>query len=185
MPALFLSTRNPSSSTASRTRSLVHRLRRTVSSSPDGVRQNDCSDPLESFPWPEEVNLETLGHAIAEARGLALVVMPIPESMSHQEVSGLTTVAGRTAYVFFDADLSPLNREQTILHEYAHILHEDVRADSECSHARSMFDDPIEKRAERTGMRLLQALHQEQGALARRQQSDVLAFFSGTDRGAL
>lgn len=185
MPALSLSNRNPTKTPASRARSLLHRIRPTLLSAPYGARLDAYSDPLESFTWPEEVTLETLGLAIAAARGLELIVLPIPETMSHQEISGLTTVTGRTAYVFYDADLSPLNREQTILHEYAHILHGDVRPESECSHARSMFDDPIEKRAERTGMRLLQVLHEKQGAKTHQQGSDVLAFFSGTDRGVI
>lgn len=139
------------------------------------------SNLLDSFDWPAENTFEALGEAIATARGLVIVVRPIPEGMGHAEVSGLTTVIGRTAHVFYDAGLSPLNQEQTILHEYAHILHGDVRADSKCTHMRSMFEDPVEKRAETTGMLLLAALRRRRMAEKRTAASEVLDFLSGTD----
>jgi hypothetical protein len=161
--------------------SLVERIHNAVGPVFGAPHRCTRPDPLAGIEWPEEHTIEALGKAIAAAHGLEIIVMPIPEEMRHQEISGLTTVTGRTAYVFYDAELSPLNREQTILHEYAHILHGDVRADSDCTHLRSMFDDPIEKRAETTGMRLLEAMHRKQRARAHQQGSEVLSFFSGAD----
>ena len=134
---------------------------------------------LDLFDWPDELSLEALGKAIASACGLEIVIRPIPDEMRHHEVSGLTTVIGRVAHVFYDPELPPLNIEQTILHEFAHILHGDVRADTDCTHLRSMFDDPVEKRAETTGMRLMDALHRKRRASDER--SEVLAFLSGSD----
>ncbi|WP_144599824.1 MULTISPECIES: hypothetical protein [Micrococcaceae] len=134
---------------------------------------------LDLFDWPNELSLEALGKAIASACGLEIVIRPIPDEMRHHEVSGLTTVIGRVAHVFYDPELPPLNIEQTILHEFAHILHGDVRADTDCTHLRSMFDDPVEKRAETTGMRLMDALHRKRRASEER--SEVLAFLSGSN----
>lgn len=131
--------------------------------------------------WPVEPTLETIGQAIADARDLEIVVKPIPDDLRHHEISGLTTVTGRTAHVFYDAGLSPLNQEQTILHEYAHILHGDVQADSDCTHLRSMFEDPVEKRAETTGMQLLDMLHRSRRASLSGSTSEVIAFLSGVD----
>lgn len=137
----------------------------------------------ESITWPEDLTLESMRRAIAEAHGLEIVVRPIPSGLSHPEISGLTTINGRTVHVFFDASLSPLNREQTILHEFAHIIHGDVQADSDSTHMRSMFDDPVEKRAETTGMRLLELLHRRGRPSGHEHGSEVLAFLSGADRG--
>lgn len=136
---------------------------------------------LDAFEWPAEPTLEGLGEAIAAAQGLGIVLRPIPDELRHHEISGLTTVTGRTAHVFYDGDLSPLNREQTILHEYAHILHADVGVDTGRTHLRSMFEDPVEKRAETTGMRLLEELRRRQRALERQRASQVLEFLSGAD----
>lgn len=152
---------------------------RDKSASIIGAANCSARGQLDTFDWPEEPTLESLGEAIAASRGLGVVIKPIPEELRHHELSGLTTVVGRTAYVFYDARLSPLNREQTILHEYAHILHRDVRSDADCTHLRSVFDDPVEKRAETTGMRLLSALHRRQRASERRRASEALDFFSG------
>lgn len=164
---------------------LLSRLRH-LRRQPPAERVRPWAPPslLDSFEWPSENTFQALGGAIAKARGLRIVVKPIPEGMGHAEVSGLTTVIGRTAHVFYDADLSPINQEQTVLHEYAHILHGDVRAGSECTHMRSMFEDPVEKRAETTGMRLLAALHSKRQAAERTAASEVLAFLSGTDDSA-
>lgn len=157
----------------------VSRLRRARSERHPKHDHTPSGDPFDSFTWPRENTLLALGETIAATQCLALVVRPIPEKMRHAEVSGLTTVIGQTAHVFYDEDLSPLNREQAILHEYAHILHGDVRADNG-AHMRSMFEDPIEKRAETTGMRLLAVLHRKQLAEERIAASEVLDFFSGT-----
>lgn len=140
---------------------------------------------LDTFDWPAEPTLESLGQAIAAARDLEILIRPIPEEMRHQEISGLTTVIGRVAHVFYDPELPPLNKELTIFHEYAHILHGDVRADSDCTHMRSIFDDPVEIRAETTGMRLMDALHRRQRASEKRNGSEALAFLSGSDENGL
>lgn len=174
MPAFF-----PSVAAPSRLR-LVARLR--GARRPHAPSVGECSPGmLDSFDWPAANSLQALGEAIASSRELDVVVSPIPEGMRHPEISGLTTVIGRTAHVFYDAGLSPINQEQTILHEYAHILHADVRADSECTHMRSMFEDPVEKRAETTGMRLLAALRSRRLAAERMAASEVLDFFAGAD----
>lgn len=143
------------------------------------VRFDQDHHQFDAFDWPSETTLEALGNAIAAACGLGIVIRPIPDEMRHHEVSGLTTVIGRVAHVFYDPELPPLNKEQTILHEYAHILHGDVRADTDCTHLRSMFDNPVEKRAETTGMRLMEALHRRRRTSE--EQSEVLAFLSGSN----
>ena len=160
-------------------RSLFERLRGNDAAIIDATPCSPDRDQLDVFEWPADLTLDALGEAIASVRGLGIVVKPIPDEMRHQEVCGLTTVIGRVAHVFYDPKLLPLNKEQTILHEYAHILHGDVQADSDCTHLRSMFDDPVEKRAETTGMRLMDALHRRQRASQKR--SEVLAFLSGSD----
>lgn len=162
---------------------LGRRFGEKASSIVDAAGRRKVRDPIESFDWPAEPSIEALGRAIAAARGLRIILRPIPEEMRHHEISGLTTVTGRTAHVFYDADLSPLNREQTILHEYAHILHGDVRAEADCTHLRSVFDDPVEKRAETTGMRLLQALRRRRKRFERQRASEVLVFLSGAGEG--
>ncbi|MCG7308042.1 MULTISPECIES: hypothetical protein [Brachybacterium] len=133
------------------------------------------------FEWPDDLTVESLGRNIGTAVGLRVELGPIPEEVRHREISGLTVMIDATAHVYFDAELSPLNREQTILHEYAHILHRDVRAHSDATHLRCVFDDPIEKRAETTGMRLLDELHRRRQERDSRGASEVLAFFSGND----
>lgn len=131
------------------------------------------------FEWPSDLSLKAIGNAIAATQNLQLIVAPIPEGLCHREISGLTVVIGTTAHVYYDPGLSPLNREQTILHEYAHILHGDVRADSDATHLRSMFSDPIEHRAETTGMELLGSLHRRRELLRTGRDSELLAFLSG------
>lgn len=162
-------------------RSFIDRLRGRGVSIIGAASYRQYRSPLDTFDWPAEPTLGALGEAIAAAQGLGIALRPIPGELRHHEISGLTTVTGRTAHVFYDADLSPLNREQTILHEYAHILHGDVGADMDRTHLRSMFDNPVEKRAETTGMRLLAALRREQRALERQRASKVLEFLSGSD----
>lgn len=143
-----------------------------------------ASGPVDDLDLPADLSLESIGDTIASAYDIDIVVRPIPAEMSHHEISGLTTMTGRTAHVFYDAELSPLNREQTILHEYAHIVHGDVRAGSACTHLRSMFDDPIETRAETTGMQLLGMLHHNRRTSPSGSSSEALAFFTGIDENA-
>lgn len=165
-----------------RLRSFLDRLRSQNHLTRDTNKPSITFDALAGFTWPDDPTFEAVGKAIASARGLEITVMPIPDQLRHREISGLTTVTGSTAYVFYDTDLSPLNREQTILHEFAHILHEDVKANADCTHLRSMFDDPVEKRAEATGMRLLGELRQRTMSPDAGQASELLEFFSGTDK---
>ena len=139
----------------------------------DTARHGPAQDPLDSFEWPEESTLEALGATIAGVSGLKIVVEPIPTRMRHREISGLTVVVGSTAHVYYDADVSPLNRIQTVLHEYAHILHGDVRRNADATHARTTFDHPVERRAETTGMRLMDTM------LRKHRVSDVLDFLTG------
>ena len=155
---------------------LLHLSAHPVSSADD--------DLLADLDWPVRPTLETLGQAIAESCALRIRIMPIPDDLRHQEISGLTTIAGTTAYVFFATDLSPINREATIMHEFAHILHRDVSTDQDRTHMRSqtVFDDPVEKRAEKTGMRLLEMLHQHQQNDNRHRNSELFDFLSGHDR---
>lgn len=136
---------------------------------------------LVGLKWPQALDLEELGQNIAATHDLELVIKPIPEDLRHPQISGLTKVIGHVAHVFFDADMPPLNREQTILHEYAHILHGDVQAASDSTHMRSMFADPIEKRAETTGMHLLSQLHRRRNMLKHPDPSDVVKFLSGVE----
>lgn len=159
------------------------RIRRTTP--PGRVATPRSLPPVASFEWPAENTLEALGRAIAASKGLEIVIKPIPNDMRHVQISGLTTMIGRTAHVFYDPALSPLNQEQTILHEYAHILHGDVRANDACTHLRSMFDDPIEKRAETTGMQLLAIMHQRRISTQNHEvASEVISFFSGAETNA-
>lgn len=160
-------------------RSLLDRLRHKDVTIGGAARCTSDRYQLDAFDWPAELTLEALGEAIAAARGLEIEIRPIPDEMRHHEISGLTTVIGHVAHVFYDPELPPLNKELTIFHEYAHILHGDVQADSDCTHLRSMFEDPVEKRAETTGMRLMDALHRKQRASE--VKSEVLAFLSGSD----
>ena len=146
----------------------------------DPARHGSVQYPLDSFEWPQEPTLETLGATIAAVCGLEIVVAHIPTRLRHREISGLTVVIGSTAHVYYDPGVSPLNQMQTVLHEYAHILHGDVRRNSDATHARTTFDHPVEQRAETTGMRLMDTM------LRKHHASDVLDFFAGNgdvDRG--
>ncbi|MFD2024138.1 MULTISPECIES: hypothetical protein [Promicromonospora] len=137
------------------------------------ARHGPVQDPIDSLEWPEESTLEALGATIASVCGLGIVVAPIPTRLRHPEISGLTIVIGSTAHVYYDAGVSPLNQMQTVLHEYAHILHGDVRTNADATHARTTFDSPVEQRAETTGMRLMDTM------LRKHRGSDVLDFISG------
>lgn len=130
--------------------------------------------PLDSFTWPARPNLSSLGQAIGETQGVKVVIRAIPPELSNAQVSGLTVVTSGTAQVFYDENLSPLNRIQTILHEFAHILHGDVGTTGGQTHVtRSGQSDPAERRAERTGTVLMERLHRKQRG------SSVLDFLSG------
>jgi hypothetical protein len=153
---------------------------RHVQKKPPATDPQPAVNLVESFSWPAEPTVDSIGSAIADALGIEIVLKPIPDELRHREISGLTTMTGRTAHIFIDADLSPINREQTIFHEYAHILHGDVQPDRQSIHLRSMFDDPIEKRAETTGMHLLNMLYRHRlsghgGA------SEAIDFMTGLD----
>ncbi|WP_030894279.1 ImmA/IrrE family metallo-endopeptidase [Streptomyces sp. NRRL F-5053] len=128
---------------------------------------------LTSIDWPNNPTLENVGDAVGAARGLCVVLSPIPSDLQHAEVSGLTVIIGSTAHVYYDSELSPLNRIQTVMHEYAHILLGDVCAEEYSLH-RTTFDDPREQRAEETGMKLMIELRRR-----RRRRSDMLEFLSG------
>lgn len=180
MPAFFSPALSGPALRATASRSILSRLQ----------RRGPCHDSTHQdhglalgFDWPADPTIEAIGEAVSAATGLRVVVKPIPDELHHHELSDLTTVTGKTAHVFYDEQLSPLNREQTILHEFAHILHGDVRADSDCTrtHLRGMFDNPIEKRAETTGMRLLDMTHRSRSSAEG--SSEVLAFISGVDDG--
>lgn len=131
---------------------------------------------VDSFEWPDRPSVLSLGRAIGDARGLEVTVRRIPSEVSNAQVSGLTVVTAGAAQVFYDENLSPLNRLQTILHEFAHILHGDVGVETEQTHAaRSSRFDSLETRAERTGTALMELLHRKQSS------SDVLDFLSGQE----
>lgn len=135
-------------------------------------------DDVASIPWPEEPSVQGLGEAIGRVRGMRVVLTPIPEELQSAEVNGLTVSVGSTAKVYYDPRLSPLNRTQTILHEFAHILHGDVCAEKSTATYRSTFETPQERRAELTAMRLMLELHR------RSHSSDVLDFLSGSAHDA-
>lgn len=143
------------------------------------VSELDVEPPVR-FPWPAEPSIESIADAIAQTLDIEITINPIPEDLRHREISGLTTMAGRTAHVYYDQNLSPLNREQTIFHEFAHILHGDVRPGITCTFQRSMFDDPREKRAELTGLHLLNNLHRHR-MNASDAASEAIAFMTGRD----
>lgn len=131
-------------------------------------------DPTDSIDWPKRPTVASLGAAIGDTRGLDVVVQEVPTQMRHPQISGLTVVSGSRADIFYDTALSPLNRVQTILHEFAHILHGDVDPSTGASHApRTTFDDSVEQRAEATGLHLLDVLHGAQG------RSEVFDFLTG------
>lgn len=137
-------------------------------------------DPVHAITWPEQPTVAALGEAVGDACDLHVVVQEIPASMRHPQVNGLTVISDpRRADVFYDGTLSPLNRVQTILHEFGHILHGDVGPATGASHAaRTMLDDPVEQRAEATGLRLLATLTRRQG------RSEVFDFLTGTTDAA-
>ena len=83
---------------------------------------------------------------------MRVVITPIPEDLQNAEVNGLTVSIGSTAKVYYDPRLSPLNRTQTILHEFAHILHGDVCAEKGVTSFRTTFETPQERRVELTAM---------------------------------
>jgi len=118
----------------------------------------NADEPMHRLVWPDEPTIESLGQAVGRAAGFDVVLQPIPPEYRCAYLSGLTYATTKTAHVFYDDQLSPLLRGQTIMHEYAHLLHGDVEPDSEPLHLRSMFNDPREHRAELTGTRLWQAL---------------------------
>ena len=132
-------------------------------------------DPISRIDWPRNPTVRSLGHTIGQACGVEVVVEPIPAELQTPEVSGLTVIVSSTARVYYENSLSALNRLQTVLHEYAHILHGDVRSDGESTHAaRTIFDNPIEHRAELTGLRLMTELRRRQ------HHFELLDFISGT-----
>jgi hypothetical protein len=131
------------------------------------------TDPLVGIDWPQNPTMEALAEAVGKACGLRVVLEPIPPQLQHPEVSGLTVLVGPTAHVYYDAGLSPINRVVTVCHEFAHVLHGDVGADGSAAYHRTTFDDPRERRAEMTGMRLMFE------ARRRSKKPDMLDFFSG------
>lgn len=132
------------------------------------------NESFDRLVWPDEPTIEKLAAAVGDAVGLKVQMHTIPPEHQHSQVSGLTYAVNRTAHVFYDDQLSPLLREQTILHEFAHLLHGDVIPDADPIHYRSMFNDPREHRAELTATRLWQALQDR-----RRHGTAVLDFITG------
>lgn len=136
---------------------------------------------ISRLDWPKDVTVETLAPAIARPSGFdEIVVRPMPDAASERGLSGLTIPDGRIANVYYDPSMTLLNRSQTILHEYAHILHGDVIADDYEVVHRTAFADPRERTAETTGMKLLFEIQTRQ----RRSRggvnmSAVLEFMSG------
>lgn len=141
---------------------------------------NAGNDPLSRIVWPDDPSVETLAQAVGDLSGFDVILRPIPPEHRQIEWSGLTVGVGTTAYVYYDEALSPLVRDQTILHEYAHLLHGDVVPDKDPVHYRSSFDDPREHRAELTGTRLWQALQRQREDKG---GSEVSGFISGRRRG--
>jgi len=132
-------------------------------------------DPLSKIVWPENPTIETLAGAVADACGVRIQLAHIPEQLRHPTISGLTVLVEEVAHVYFDPSLSPLNRIQTIAHEYAHILNNDLCIDGQLVCHRTVFDDPHEKRAELLAMRLLMEIENHQ----QMDRSPVLAFLAG------
>lgn len=132
-------------------------------------------DPATQIRWPERVSVENLAAEIARIGGFGTVTLEtFPDYMRDTGVSGVTLARDGNAEVFVNPGLTDLNRKLTILHEYAHILHGDLAAEDEYAIMhRSVFDDPREKRAEETGMRLLFEIQQ------REHDTDVLRFIGG------
>lgn len=130
---------------------------------------------FERITWPEDPTIESLAEPIARMAGFdSITIEPIPESVSLPELSGMAVPVGRTVKVYYDPGLSPINRGQTILHEYAHILLGDVHVTRSCTQRRTTFDDPREQRAELLGMRLLLEINRR-----RNHQSAVMNFITG------
>lgn len=133
------------------------------------------SDVLSKITWPTPLTVQTLGNEIASVAGFErLVINPMPADLNVRGLSGITVSSRGTAKVFYARSLSPLNRKQTILHEFAHILHGDLGLDEGRTIHRTAFDDPRERRAEETGMLLLAHMHK----LQTQQQSALVDFIS-------
>lgn len=132
---------------------------------------------INDIRWPERPTVENLAPVIGAMGGFVRVILdPFPEELRHRSVSGMTVPVGHTAYVYYDAELSSINKTQTILHEYAHIIHGEACPDGEATHYRTSFDDPQEQRAEHTGMQLMLELNRRQS------NSDVVDFLAGIPR---
>lgn len=129
---------------------------------------------IHDIRWPEYPTVENLAPVVGAMGGFTRVVLgSFPEEHRHRSVSGMTVPVEHTAYVYYDPELPSINKTQTILHEYAHIIHGEACPDGEATHYRTSFDDPREQRAERTGMHLMLELNRRQS------RSDVVDFLAG------
>lgn len=126
--------------------------------------------------WPEDPTIETLADAVADAIGVPVTLQDLPAEEFRGSIGGFTYATRARAVVCYDQTASRLLMEQTVLHEFAHLLHGDVLPGADPIHFRSTFDDPQERRAELTGTCLRYEL--EHRRRSSRENAAVLNFFS-------
>ena len=84
--------------------------------------QDRCSERLRGIEIPRPFSIDVFAAAVAERRGRALRILPLPGLDGSDGLSGAWVATDTTDYVLIDADASPWHRDMIGLHEIGHVL---------------------------------------------------------------
>ena len=79
--------------------------------------QDRCSERLRGIEIPRPFSIDVFAAAVAERRGRALRILPLPGLDGSDGLSGAWVATDTTDYVLIDADASPWHRDLIGLHE--------------------------------------------------------------------
>lgn len=86
-----------------------------------GLRQR-CEARLRDITVPDPFDVSAFCAQLAERRGRALHVLPLPRGLGPEGPCGLWIATDNEDLIFVESGTSPLHREHIVVHEVAHII---------------------------------------------------------------
>lgn len=102
--------------------------------------RTEAAAAFHALDVPQDLTLEGLRELLEEDRGKSIVVKPV-KGLGANQVSGLWFSLPETDLILHADTVSPLHREQIILHEFAHMVLGHERLMEDAHHLASLLPD--------------------------------------------
>ena len=93
-----------------------------------------CEERLRIIDIPDPFTVEAFRQALADRRGRAVDLHPLPESSNANAPCGVWVATATADHVFYEPGTSPFHRDHIICHELAHLL---------CGHALDVDENTL------------------------------------------